>query len=136
MSQALIEHAEDDIDRKQRGNDEQHLPVGLLLECLGIAGSFGANDIGHAKVGDRRSDGGLCFLECHVGGETVIDGDGWKRSLMIDDQWRQRPADVDHAVERHLYAVAAGYEERLRSVGDRWNLGSTSRMIRYWLRWV
>ena len=59
MREALVEHAEHDVDGDQRGEDEQRLHAGLLLEGLGVAGRLGADGVRHPQLGDRLADGVL-----------------------------------------------------------------------------
>ena len=92
MRQALVQHAQHDVDGEQRRDDEQHLHVGLLLEGAGIAGGVGADGVGHAAARRWPARMASCAsCKRHVGGQAVVDGDGRERPLVVDDQRRQRP---------------------------------------------
>ena len=53
MGEALVEHAEHDIDRDQRGEDQQRLRAGGLAERLHVAGEIGVNRVRQVHLRDR-----------------------------------------------------------------------------------
>ena len=56
MGEALIEHAEHDIHRDQRAEDQQRLPAAGLGEIAGIAVEAAADALGHVQIVDRALD--------------------------------------------------------------------------------
>ena len=92
MREALVEHAEHQIDRDQRGEDEQRLRAGRLRERLRLAGELRLDDVGHAHVEHRLLNGGGRVLEHLALAQPERDGDGRKLALMIDHQRRDASA--------------------------------------------
>ncbi len=56
VRQALVQHAEHDIDRDQRRQDQQRLRAHRLLEGLHVAGEVGVDRVGHVQLGHRLLD--------------------------------------------------------------------------------
>ena len=57
MREALVEHAEHDIDREQRRQDQQRLRADRLPVGAGVALEFGVQRVRHVQFGDRAVDG-------------------------------------------------------------------------------
>ena len=108
MREALVQHAEHQIDRDQRGENQQRLRAGGSRERLRIASELRLDDVGQAHVQYRalhvRSRGFQrdAFLQ------PERDGDGGKLALMVDHQRRDRTFEVRDVRERHLHTTAAG----------------------------
>ena len=136
MRQALVEHAEHDVDREQRRQDQQRLRADRAARRPARRRRIRRGSCPAGAVRPPRwSIAAVRRLERDVRRE--VEGDGHRRelALVVDDQRRQRrarPAPPPTAAparrrrRRHRRCV--------RSDGSRWNCGSTSRMTRYWLR--
>ena len=84
MGEALIEHAEHDIDRDQRRDDQDLLGRRALAEHLHVAGEIGPQRIGQVHLRDCLHDGVRGRLDAHVGGEIPGDGHGRVLALVVD----------------------------------------------------
>ena len=56
MREALVEHAEDDVDRNQRRKDHQRLGADRALELPRIAGFFGVERVRQMQLRDGLPD--------------------------------------------------------------------------------
>ena len=56
VREALVEHAEHDIDREQRRQDQQRLRADRLAVGAGVAGKFGVQRVRQVQFGDRPID--------------------------------------------------------------------------------
>ena len=103
MRQALVQHAEHDIDRDQRRQDQQRLRADAVRwKALHVAGEVGADDVGHVHFRHRLLDGGGRLLERHAGRQIVGDGHRGELALVVDDQRRDAALDMRDRGERHL----------------------------------
>ena len=67
MRKALIEHAEHDIHRHQRAEDQKRLPPAGLVEIAGIAVETAADAFRHMQFLDRALDVRDRDLQRHIG---------------------------------------------------------------------
>ena len=113
MREALIEHAEHDIHRHQRAEDQQRLPPAGLVEVAGIAVEAAADALRHVQFVDRALDVRGRDLQRHVG-QQVERHRGRRERLRVKDRERRQAALVaHHGRQRHLRVVGAGDEDAL-----------------------
>ena len=111
MRQALVEHAEHDIDRDQRRQQQQRLRAQRPLEGLDVAGEVGVDGVGDVHAGDRLLDLGGRRLQRHVGRDVVGDGDRGELALMVDHQRRDAAGEPGDRRQRHLRIAVARHVE-------------------------
>ena len=102
VGEALIEHAQHDIDPDQGREDQDFLRRRALGEHPHVAGEFGAQRVRQVHLGDRlqhRVGGGL---QRRVRGEIVGDGHRGILALVIDRQRRVGFRQPRHRRQRHL----------------------------------
>jgi len=88
MSEALVEHAQDDIHRHQRAEDEQWLPAAGFVEVAGIAVKAAADVFGHVQLVDRTLDVRGRDLQRDIGQQ--VEGDrGRGKRLRMEDRKRR-----------------------------------------------
>ena len=102
MDVTLVEHAEHEVDRHERGEQQEHLAGQRVLERLSRAlerrrdrrrqvhGAFGA-----LNLIDRRAQGSILR-------QIERDRDGRELREMADDERRFRGLDVGDRAQRHL----------------------------------
>ena len=86
MHIALIENAEHDVDRDQRGENQEGLVVERILKRLCRALEGAANRRGHADPVHGRFDGGGRRPQRDAFRQVERDGAGDKQALVIDAQ--------------------------------------------------
>ena len=74
MREAFVQHAKHDIDRDQRGQQQQRLRADRSLECLHVAGKIGMDDVGNVHFGDGLLECRGGVLDRGVGRQIVGDG--------------------------------------------------------------
>src|SRR4029453_15839449 len=87
MGQALIKHAKHDIDRDQRGQQQQRLRPDGPLEGLYVAREIGMDDVGDVQFRDSLFERRGGVLKRGVWCEVVGDGHRGELALMIDHEW-------------------------------------------------
>ena len=115
---ALVEHAEQDVDRQHRGEQQRALPGQRLLEQLRVAGEVG-DDVCRAgwMLALQRVDRVDRLAERHVGREIERDRHRRLLRLAVD---LQRPDGAPHRrdlVERHELAAGRGDADAAERVG-------------------
>ncbi len=106
MQQALVQHAEHDVDRDQRGRDQHRLRCRRLLQPFGVAGELGAHLGRHAQRRRRLRDRLLGIAERHAGGEIEAQRRGRELALVAHRQRRVAALEARHRRKRNLRAVA------------------------------
>ena len=97
VREALVQHAEHDVDGEQRGQDQERLLADRLGERLGVAGEVGADDVRQVQLGDRLAHRGGCGFQRIVRLEAVGDGHRGKLALVIDHERRERALELRHS---------------------------------------
>ncbi|GCC46876.1 hypothetical protein chiPu_0030707, partial [Chiloscyllium punctatum] len=108
---ALVEHAEHDVDRDDRGQDQPGLSGQRAREFGGVAGIDADDAAGHPDPGLDRLHRLDRVAERFAGRQVEAERDRRKLGLMRDRE-RRRGADQGcHRRQRHLRAVGAGQIE-------------------------
>ena len=90
MDEALVEHAEDQIDADQRSEDEQRHAGQQILERLGVALEGRRQTLGQLQLLHCALDRLRGRAERHPLREVEADGDRGELSLVADRQRRDR----------------------------------------------
>ena len=104
---ALIEHAEHDVDRDDRGQDQPGLAGQRFREFGGVAGIDADDAAGHADPRFDRLDRLDGIAERRAGREVEAERDRRKLRLMRDRQRRGGARQRRHRRQRHLRAGSA-----------------------------
>jgi hypothetical protein len=115
MDEALIQDAEDDVDRDERGKNEQRHVGERVSEGCSRALEIGLHAGGHVQVFLHFGDGGDRAAEGRVGSEVERDRDGWELPLMIDGKLLRFHFEMRERAERH--GVAFSRTRGARGVG-------------------
>ncbi len=86
MRQALVEHAQDDVDGPDGGEDQQALRTRALLEHESVAGELRVQTIGQVHLCHRLPYRVAARLEGRARCEIVGQGDGRERALVVDHE--------------------------------------------------
>src|SRR5206468_10242038 len=119
---ALVEHAEDDVDGDQRGEDEQRLVGERGLEGLRGALEARADAGGEAEVAHGGFDGGDGGDEGDAVGQVEGEGDGGELALVVDGEGGGGGTEVGEGGERHGHAGGRAHVdvlEGLRALPER-----------------
>ncbi len=106
MGEALIEHAEHDIDRDERRQDQQFLRRGAVAKHFHVTGKIGPHRVRQMHLGHRLHDGVGRGLERGIGGEVPGDGRGRILGLVIDGKRRVGFLKPRECGERNLGGAA------------------------------
>ncbi|MEJ0041851.1 MAG: hypothetical protein WDM81_06410 [Rhizomicrobium sp.] len=87
---ALVEHAQDEIDRDERGGDEIGFGGERILEGLRVALERSDHGAGRADLHLSAPDGVRRLAERHAGRQIEGQGDGGKLPVVIDRKERRR----------------------------------------------
>ena len=132
VDDALVQHAQHDVDRDHGGQDQPGLagqrlvnsaasPVNLPISVDGMPTSRSAAPMARSAA-PSEPPGARSKLRVD-GGELILMGDGERRRGRLDAGDRG---------ERHLRAAGADIEAGQRR-GSSWYAGAASRTTRYWL---
>ena len=105
---ALVEHAEQDVDRQHRGEQQRALAGQRLLEQLRVAGEVGDDVAGQVDAALERVDVLDRLAERHVGREVERDRHRRLLRLPVDLQRPDRALQRRDLVERHQRARGRG----------------------------
>ena len=105
MCEALVEHAQHDVDGDQRREDEQRLLRGLLREGRRVARRLAAQSRRCMHLRHRLVDVLQGVVERVTGAGIVGNGDGREGPLVVDDEGGCILRRLDDAQQRNLCAV-------------------------------
>ena len=125
---ALIEHAEQDVDRQHGGEQQRALPGQRLLEELRIAGKAGDDARGQVGFALDAVDRLDRLAERHVGREIERDRHRRLLRLAVDLQRADGAPHRRDFVERHEAAAAAETWMRPSAAVSSWKFASASRI--------
>src|SRR6202023_3786039 len=91
MDQALVQHAEDEVDDEQRCEDEDRRALQRCSECLGVT----------LKAGLKRKWGVEIFFNLLDGADRIADR-GARREIERDRYRRELALVIDYE-RRHLH---------------------------------
>ncbi|TWG86307.1 hypothetical protein L602_002100000960 [Cupriavidus gilardii J11] len=106
MDVALVQHAEHDIDRDQRGQDQDRLALQRILEGAGAAGEVGLQRFGGADACHLMADAVGRLRQRYALGEVERDGGRGELALVVDPQRRAGRHDPRKGRQRHAVAGA------------------------------
>src|SRR5665213_4407301 len=106
MDEAFVENAQNDVDRQDRGKEQQPLSGGGILEYLGRPGEAGRYRGGQRKLllDHRNLVGGV--TQRHAGRQVERDGYSRKLAQLVDRQ--QAGYALDRGERRQRYQFAGG----------------------------
>ena len=84
MDQALVENAEHDVYRDQRGEDQPFFVLQRILKGLSRSLEGGVNGAGHAHLRLDLFERGNSIAQCHIGRQVEGERHGRILALMID----------------------------------------------------
>ncbi len=84
MDVALVEDAKHDIDRGDRGEDQERHVADRLLEDLGVSGKLAVQRDRNVKIAHGALDGVGGLAQRHVRRQVEGEGGRHERALMID----------------------------------------------------
>ena len=99
---ALIEHAQHDVDRHQRRQNQQWFARQRRLEGLRRALEAGLNAGRQSDLAAGRFDRLYRLTQGHAGRQVEGERDGGKLTLVIDGQRRCRRFEMGKRTQRHL----------------------------------
>ena len=106
---ALVENAEDDINRQQgRQNHQRHVVLGGLGRT-GIAGKAGLHRHGQVQRLQSGEDAGLGGGQGYIRGQIEAKGGGGELPLVVDRQRRVARLDAGEHRQRHPRAVGGDH---------------------------
>ena len=102
MDVALVEHAENDVHRHDRRQDEEQRAAERVAEGGGRALELALDRRRHAELALERADGVDRVAE--RGAARQVERDGRRRELadVVDRERRRAGADARERIERHL----------------------------------
>src|SRR5579863_9094369 len=83
MDQAFVQHAQDDVDRDERGGDQQGFVGERLLVGFGSTGEGGVNGGGDVNLAARLFDRVYRLTQGNVRRQIEGDGDRREQTLVI-----------------------------------------------------
>ena len=110
MHKTFVEHAEHDVNGKQRGKDQQRLAVQRVLEQLGAALKTALDRGGHADAVERVGDRARGVGQRNPDREVERDRRGNELPLVVDRQRRIVRAVAGKRGQRYLLAVSIAHE--------------------------
>ena len=123
---AFVEHAQQDVDRQHRRQQQHALSGERLLEELGIAGKAGDDALGEIGLALDRMYGFDRLAERHVGRQIERNRHGRLLRLTIDLQRSDGAAHRRHFVQRNETAADRGNIDAPQAVGSSWKFASAS----------
>ncbi len=102
VDDALVEHAEDEVDDEERRRYEDRRARQRRSECLGVALKARLERKRRAQLFFSLLDSAYRFADRGTGGEIERDRHRWELALMVDDERRHRHDAVDQRGQRHL----------------------------------
>jgi hypothetical protein len=93
MDRALVEHAEDDIDRDQGSQDQDGRAAERALESLRVALEAGSDRGWQVEIGGGLADRRHRTPDSAVGGEVEAQSDRWELALVVDRERSDRGGD-------------------------------------------
>jgi hypothetical protein len=95
MNQALVQHAEDQVDDEKRAEDENRRARQRVPECLSIALKAGLKRERLAELLFNLLDGAYCLTDRGARQQIERDGHGRELALMVDHQRRNLHHRID-----------------------------------------
>ena len=105
---ALVEHAEQDVDRRNGGDDQDRLVVERLRKHLRGAGEAAVDRNRHMDLVDRFVDLGRRFAERRALLQIERNGGGDEQALVIDRERRIARLIMRHGGERDHGLLGGG----------------------------
>ncbi len=126
---ALVEHAEHDVDRHHRGEDQPRLARERGAELGCFAGKRATDGARQPDGGLRVGDGRHRLVERDALGGVEADREGGELLLVADGEGRAFPPDRGDGRQRHLRAVGSrGGQHRARPRRRRDDVGGGERL--------
>ena len=110
MDVAFIKHAQHDIDRRNGGQNQNHLRIHRLLEHLRGTGKTAAYRGRHAKLGHRTVDCIAGLREGRTGWQVKGDGRCRRKALVVHRQRRVRRLPAGKVRERDRLTVVINHK--------------------------
>jgi hypothetical protein len=117
MDRAFIEHAEDQIDRDDRGQDQDGRGGERRLESLGVALEARRDCRRHVQRGRLSAHGGNRRADSRAGRQIEAERDRRKLVLVIHCQCRRAIFDGRELAERHHRSVRRADVNAVQRVG-------------------
>src|SRR5437588_4563295 len=105
MDEALVEHAEHDVDRHRRGQNQPWLAGKRAAELGGVARIAAHDGRRYADVALRIADRRDRAAERSPGRQIEADGDRRELRLMADGERRDGALHASEGADRNLRAV-------------------------------
>src|SRR6516165_2916416 len=111
MYEALVQHAEHDVDRHCRCQDQPWLTSERASEFSSVAGIAADDRFGHADIALRFADRGNGVAKSRTWREIEADRRRGKLLLMTDGERSDRALHGREGTDRHLCAVSRRDEQ-------------------------